>query len=165
DKRECDVLVCKDSSTFDVCDNHSEILSDSNDDDISSDGNAFEDIEYVEASLLDPEIVSLEEENVVHQEEKEFDLEEIQDVVLHDEFDLEPEVISAVMKNIDELNKDECFNPGGEIDVSTNDEDVDYFPFIFVIQIFLPYLIYPEVFPLFLSAESEDTIFDPGISV
>nr|GEZ75530.1 hypothetical protein [Tanacetum cinerariifolium] len=51
DKRECDVLVCEDSFTFYVCDNHSDILSDSNnDDDISSDDNDFEDIEYVEAS-------------------------------------------------------------------------------------------------------------------
>nr|GEW92823.1 hypothetical protein [Tanacetum cinerariifolium] len=81
-----------------------------------------------------------------------------------DEFDLEPEVISSVIKNIDELNEDECFDPGGEIDVSTNNENVNYFPFIFVIRIFLPYLIYPEVFPLFLSAESEDIIFDPGFT-
>nr|GEU45607.1 hypothetical protein [Tanacetum cinerariifolium] len=50
----------------------------------------------------------------------------------------------------------------GEIDVFANFEDDDYFPFI--IRIFLPYLIYPEVFPLLVSAESEDTIFDPGIS-
>nr|GEV23293.1 reverse transcriptase domain-containing protein [Tanacetum cinerariifolium] len=79
-----------------------------------------------------------------------------------DNFDLEPEVISAVMEDIDE--PDEHFDPGGEIFVSTNDEDADYFPFMFVIQIFLPYLILPEISPLFLSAESEDTIFDPGIS-
>nr|GEX63951.1 hypothetical protein [Tanacetum cinerariifolium] len=56
---ECDVPVCKDSSTFDVLEEHSEILSDSNNDDISIDDVAFEDIEYVEAS----ELVSLEEEN------------------------------------------------------------------------------------------------------
>nr|GEZ70145.1 hypothetical protein [Tanacetum cinerariifolium] len=73
-----------------------------------------------------------------------------------------PEVISAVMENINEPN--ESFDPGGEIFVSTNDEDVDYFPFMFFIQIFLPYLIHPEISPLFLSAESEDTVFDPGIS-
>nr|GEY18687.1 hypothetical protein [Tanacetum cinerariifolium] len=51
-------------------------------------------------------------------------------------FDLEPnlgEVISAVMNDIDELNENECFNPGGEIDVFVNVEDDDYFPFIFVI--------------------------------
>nr|GFD14691.1 hypothetical protein [Tanacetum cinerariifolium] len=37
DKRECDVLVYEDSNTLDGCDDHSEILSDSNNDDISSD--------------------------------------------------------------------------------------------------------------------------------
>nr|GFA88316.1 hypothetical protein [Tanacetum cinerariifolium] len=79
-----------------------------------------------------------------------------------DNFDLEPEVISTVMKDIDE--PDEHFNPGGEIFVSTNNEDVDYFPFMFVIQIFLPYLILPEISPLFLSTESKDTIFDHGLS-
>nr|GEW58060.1 hypothetical protein [Tanacetum cinerariifolium] len=68
---ECDVPVCEDS--FDVLKDHSEILSDSNNDDTSSDEDAFEDIEYVEAS----ELVSLEEENDVYQEEKEIDLEDI----------------------------------------------------------------------------------------
>nr|GEV23615.1 hypothetical protein [Tanacetum cinerariifolium] len=80
----------------------------------------------------------------------------------NDNFDLEPEVISAVMEDIDE--PDEHFNPGGEIFISTNNEDVDYFPFMFVIQTFLPYLILPEISPLFLSTESEDTIFDLGLS-
>nr|GFD19646.1 hypothetical protein [Tanacetum cinerariifolium] len=62
------------------------------------------------------------------------------------EFELdEREEISAVMKNIDKLNEDECFDPGGDIDVYTNDKDVDYFPFIIVTRIFLSYLIYPEI--------------------
>nr|GEV01935.1 hypothetical protein [Tanacetum cinerariifolium] len=86
DKRECDVLVCEDSSTFDVCDNHSDILSDSNnDDDISSDDDAFEDIEYVKASPFVSKLVSLEEENDIYQEEEEFYLEDIfqiQDLIL-----------------------------------------------------------------------------------
>nr|GEX66358.1 hypothetical protein [Tanacetum cinerariifolium] len=77
-------------------------------------------------------------------------------------FDLETEVISAVMEDIDE--PDEHFNPGGEIFVSTKIEDDDYFPLMFVIRIFLPYLILPEISPLLLSAESDDMIFDPGIS-
>nr|GEY94273.1 hypothetical protein [Tanacetum cinerariifolium] len=62
----------------------------------------------------------------------------------NDEFDFElnsREVISAVINNNDEL---ECFDPGGDIDVSTNVEDDDYFPFTLVIHIFLPYLVYPE---------------------
>nr|GEU64463.1 hypothetical protein [Tanacetum cinerariifolium] len=225
DKRECDMLVCE---NFPICDDHSEILSYSNNNDISSDDDAFEDIEYVEASLPDPEIVTLDE-NDVYVEDEEVDLEDIfqiQDIrnkkrdnsipssienfgydsegdihfleELHiddsvpfpinesfdfeddpsfprpppeppeAEFDFEPdagEEISVVMNDNDELIDDECFDPGGEIDVSTNIEDDDYFPFIFGIRIFLPYLIYHEVFPLLLFVEHEDTIFDPGISV
>nr|GEX65734.1 hypothetical protein [Tanacetum cinerariifolium] len=40
-----------------------------------------------------------------------------------DDFDLEPEAISALMENID---------LGGEIFISTKNEDVDHFPFMFV---------------------------------
>nr|GFC74984.1 hypothetical protein [Tanacetum cinerariifolium] len=48
----------------------------------------FEDIEYVDASVPNLAIVSVEEENVVHREEEEVDLEDIsqvQDVVLQSE--------------------------------------------------------------------------------
>ncbi|GJW49335.1 hypothetical protein Tco_0090686, partial [Tanacetum coccineum] len=65
-------------------------------------------------------------------------------------FDVEPD--TTVKNDFDKLNKDECFDPGGgEIDVFANVEDDDYFPFIFIIRIFLPYLTYPEVSPLLLS--------------
>nr|GFB84254.1 hypothetical protein [Tanacetum cinerariifolium] len=47
DKRECDELVC---------DNYSDTFSNSKIDDISVYDDDFEDIEYIEASLLDPEI-------------------------------------------------------------------------------------------------------------
>nr|GEY56634.1 hypothetical protein [Tanacetum cinerariifolium] len=67
---------------------------------VASDDDAFEDIEYVEASLLNPEIVSLEEQNDVHQEEEEFDLEEIQDVVLHEKL----LSINRLIANIEYLN-------------------------------------------------------------
>nr|GEV73891.1 hypothetical protein [Tanacetum cinerariifolium] len=64
DKKECDVPVCKNSP---ICDNHSEIFFDSNnDDDISSDDDAFEDIEYVEASLPDPEIIKPDQERLIN---------------------------------------------------------------------------------------------------
>nr|GEZ58895.1 hypothetical protein [Tanacetum cinerariifolium] len=200
DKKECDMPVCENST---VCDDHFEIFTDSdNDDDISSDDDNFEDIEYVEASLPDPEIVSVEEENDVNVEEEEIifrlnsklfaiirkrqevvtsllmlmtlfpsmirsalrlssirregDISLLETFLIDDSIpvnespdsdfdnpsiprpppeppDAEPdsrEEISAVMNKIDELNEDECFDPGGEIVVSTNDEDVDYFPFI-----------------------------------
>ncbi|GJU05412.1 hypothetical protein Tco_1121842 [Tanacetum coccineum] len=260
----CDVPVCEDPSTFDALNDHSEILSDSNDDGTSSDDDDFEDIEYV----------SLEEVNDVDQEEKEFDLEDIlqiQDVILREKllnisrlitnieslnvnptpdrvlkspslvpvsvtdsssffeksdtsfsfsdnslpefvepdqggltsivmdeisdnstndpllelpkfesFHFDPsfphtppeppdgkiiliiETDAPVINNFDELNEDECFDPGGgKIDVSQNVEDDDSFTFI--IRTFLPFLTYHKDSPLLLSAGSEDTIFDPDI--
>nr|GEY27280.1 hypothetical protein [Tanacetum cinerariifolium] len=77
-------------------------------------------------------------------------------------FDLKPDVIAEEIS--DKLNEDICFDPKREINVSTKIEDDDYFPFMFVIRFFLSYFIFPEVSPLLLSPESEDTIFDPGIS-
>nr|GFB05971.1 hypothetical protein [Tanacetum cinerariifolium] len=231
----------------------------------------FEDIEYIEASLSDPENVSVEEENdveeeeiVVQQDEEEIDLEEhfsnsrynfsseFETFCDHSEetrsgntthanyslpeydsffFEIEPDqerLINLVKNDIlNNLSNDSLLeevdlflfdiliplgienvadDPEGDIhflealliddsilshesfdsnfkdnpsiprpppeppDTETNtedeipvvmndkdeDEDVDYSSFIFV--------IYPKMFPLLLSAESEDTIFDPGIS-
>ncbi|GJT07306.1 reverse transcriptase domain-containing protein [Tanacetum coccineum] len=236
------------------------------DHDISSDDDSYENIEYVEASPLNLEYDSLEEENE-DQEEKEFDLEDIfqiQDVILREKFlplhflfpsdtslshsdnslpefetfsdhteetrsgsttthannslpeydsflfeiepdqggltsvvisdnsndpllelpefesfhfDLDPsfprpppeppdveisliiETDAPVINNFDELNEDECFDPGGgEINVEVDNS------FTFVTWIFLPFLTYPEVSPLLSSTKNEDTIFDPGIS-
>nr|GEY09419.1 hypothetical protein [Tanacetum cinerariifolium] len=65
--------------------------------------------------------------------------------------DFEPDSgkeISVVMNNNDKI---ECLNPSDEF------YDDDYFSFMFV--------IYSKMFLSFLSAENEDTIFDPGISV
>nr|GFA30391.1 hypothetical protein [Tanacetum cinerariifolium] len=61
------------------------------------------DIEYVEASLPDPEIVSVEEENVVYHEEEEADLEDIsqiQDVILREKL----LSINRLIANIKSLN-------------------------------------------------------------
>nr|GEW69677.1 hypothetical protein [Tanacetum cinerariifolium] len=89
DNRECDLPI---SENILVCDDNSDTFSDSKiNDDILVYDDDFEDIEYVEASLSDPENVSIEEENtveeenVVQQEEEEVDFEDIsqiQDVVL-----------------------------------------------------------------------------------
>ncbi|GKD24908.1 hypothetical protein Tco_1231122 [Tanacetum coccineum] len=69
------------------------------------------------------------------------------------------ETNAPVINNFDELNEDECFDPGGgEINVEVDDS------FTFVTWIFLPYLTYPEVSPLLSSTKNEDTIFDPDIS-
>ncbi|GJV95537.1 hypothetical protein Tco_1547114 [Tanacetum coccineum] len=69
------------------------------------------------------------------------------------------ETDAPVINNFDELNEDECFDPGGgEINVEIDNS------FTFVTWTFLPFLTYPEVSPLLSSTGSEDTIFDPGIS-
>ncbi|GJS64729.1 hypothetical protein Tco_0679293 [Tanacetum coccineum] len=89
----CDVPVCEDPSTFDALNDHSEILSNPNDNGTSSDDDDFEDIEYV----------SLQEVNDVDQEEKEFDLEDIlqiQDVILHEKL----LNINHLIANIESLN-------------------------------------------------------------
>nr|GFB45968.1 hypothetical protein [Tanacetum cinerariifolium] len=170
DKRECDLPIFE---NIPVCDN-SDIFFDSKiDDDISVYDDDFEDIEYVEASLSDPEIFNQKEENVVQQEEEEIDIEgisQIQDVVLREKF----LSINRLIANIESLNDNstpDCDNPsiprpppeppdaetdaGKEIPVVMNDIDKfdeDYH-----------YFMFDKVF-LLLSAESEDTIFDPGIS-
>ncbi|GJX90720.1 reverse transcriptase domain-containing protein [Tanacetum coccineum] len=99
--------------------------------------------------------------------ESDFDSEEdIIDNLLNDDpipeyerltFDMEPDV--PVINNVNELNEDEYFDPGGgEINVEVDNS------FTFVTQTFLPCLTYPEVSPLLSSPKNEDTIFDPGIS-
>nr|GFD16794.1 hypothetical protein [Tanacetum cinerariifolium] len=89
-----------------VCDTFSDSKID---DDISVYDDDFEDIKYVEASLPDPKIVSIEEEtsveeeNVVQREEEEVDLEDIsqvQDVVLREKLFS----ITRLISNIESLN-------------------------------------------------------------
>nr|GFB07318.1 hypothetical protein [Tanacetum cinerariifolium] len=80
--------------------------------------NAFEDIEYVEASLSDPEIISVEEENVVQQEEEEVDLEDIsqiQDVVLREKL----LSITRLISNIESLNN----NPTPDHELNSFESD------------------------------------------
>ncbi|GJU29429.1 hypothetical protein Tco_1173018 [Tanacetum coccineum] len=60
----CDVPLCDNPTPLKAFKDHSDIVVNSNDDDTSSDDDDFEDVEYVEASPPDLEIVSLEE---IHQ--------------------------------------------------------------------------------------------------
>nr|GFC26432.1 hypothetical protein [Tanacetum cinerariifolium] len=67
------------------------------------DDESFKDIEYVDASVSDPAIVNVEEENVVHQEKEEVALEDIsqvQDVVLREKLFS----ITRLISNIESLN-------------------------------------------------------------
>nr|GEV20060.1 hypothetical protein [Tanacetum cinerariifolium] len=110
DKRKCDVPI---SENFPVCDNSDTFFDSKIDDDISVYYDDFEDIEYVEASLPDLEIVSVEEENGIEEEEEEIDLEDIsqiQDVVLREKL----LSITHLILNIESLNdnstSDRVFN-------------------------------------------------------
>ncbi|GJV85104.1 hypothetical protein Tco_1525002 [Tanacetum coccineum] len=99
----CDVPFCDNSLPLDALKVHVEIFTDSNEDYTSSDDDYGEDIDYVEASPPDSELVSLEEVNNVYQEKEEIDLEDtlqIQDVIL-----LEKLInINRLIANIESLN-------------------------------------------------------------
>ncbi|GKF31885.1 hypothetical protein Tco_0101683, partial [Tanacetum coccineum] len=99
----CDVPLCDNPTPLKAFKDHFEILIDSNDDGTSSDDDSYENIEYIEASLLNLENVSLEEVNE-DQEEKEFDLEDIfqiQDVSLREKL----LNISRLVTNIESLKE------------------------------------------------------------
>nr|GEV52100.1 hypothetical protein [Tanacetum cinerariifolium] len=138
--------------------------SESDDDDLEGD------IHFLE-ELLDNDSISLlknQSYNFDHHDDPSFPRPppEPPDVEVFFDFELDSgKLISVVKNNIDELIENECFDPwGDEIHVFENIEDDNCFPFIFVIRIFLPCLIYLEVSLLLLSIGSKDTIFDPSIS-
>nr|GEW83964.1 hypothetical protein [Tanacetum cinerariifolium] len=120
DKRECDVPISENSP---ICDDHSDIFFDfKNDDDISV-YDDFKDVEYVEASLSDPEIINVEEENVVQQEEEEVDLEDISQI---QDVDLREKLLSItrLISNIESLNDNptpDCVLNSFESDNSLSD--------------------------------------------
>nr|GEY31948.1 hypothetical protein [Tanacetum cinerariifolium] len=145
DKKECDLPIFENSP---VCDNHSDIFADSKiDDDILVYDDDFKDIEYVKASLSDPEIVNQEEEN------KETFIDD--SILSHESSDFNFED-NPLIPRPPPKSPDAETDAGEEIQVVMNDKDEDvYSSFILV--------IFAKVFAL-ISAESEDTIFDPGIS-
>ncbi|GKB35376.1 hypothetical protein Tco_0880318 [Tanacetum coccineum] len=65
----CDVSFCDNSPPLDVLNDHFEIFSDFNDDCTLSDDDSFDNIDYVEASPPDSELVSLEEvkDDILHE--------------------------------------------------------------------------------------------------
>ncbi|GJY18224.1 reverse transcriptase domain-containing protein [Tanacetum coccineum] len=120
----CDVPVGEDSSTFDALSDHSKILSDSNNDGTSSDDNDFEDIEYVDASPPDSELVSLEEVNDIDQEEKEFDLEDIlqiQDVILREKLLNINRLIANIKSLKDNPSPDRVLKSPSSVPISITD--------------------------------------------
>nr|GFA08775.1 hypothetical protein [Tanacetum cinerariifolium] len=115
---------------------------------VENDDDSEEDIYFLEELLSDNSIPLTEDEssNSDHQDDPSFPRPPPKPP------DAKPdseEEIPVVMNDRDEFN----------------DKNGDYFLFMFFIRIFLPYLICSKMFLSFLSAESKDTIFDPGIFV
>ncbi|GJZ89515.1 hypothetical protein Tco_0661297 [Tanacetum coccineum] len=127
----CDVPVCEDPSTFDALSDHSEILSNSNDHDTSSDDESYENIEYVEASPLNLEYDGVEEESE-DQEEKEFNLEDIfqiQDIdPILEEFAGELAHIAPIPPGIVEADFDPNDDTSSDDDSFENIEYIDASP-------------------------------------
>nr|GEU33615.1 hypothetical protein [Tanacetum cinerariifolium] len=115
DKRKCDLPISENSP---VCDNSNTFSDSKIDDDILVYDDDFKDIEYVEALLSDPEIVSVEEENDVEEEnvvqqEEEVDVEDIsqiQDVVLREKLLSITRLISNIESLNDNSTPDRVFN-------------------------------------------------------
>ncbi|GJW02926.1 hypothetical protein Tco_1561782, partial [Tanacetum coccineum] len=82
----CDVPFCENSPPLDVLNDHFEIFSDFNDDCTSSNDDSFENIDYVEASPPDSELVGLEEVKDFDPENREIDTDIllIKDDILHE---------------------------------------------------------------------------------
>ncbi|GJR52897.1 hypothetical protein Tco_1403418 [Tanacetum coccineum] len=105
-------------------------------------------IEDVDSNREEIDIFSGPDDSIPPGIDSDFDSEEdIIDNLLNDDpipeyerltFNMEPDM--PVINNVDELNEDECFDPGGgEINVEVDDS------FTFVTWTFLPYFTYPEV--------------------
>ncbi|GKC98707.1 hypothetical protein Tco_1168982, partial [Tanacetum coccineum] len=122
-------------------------------------------VENSDSNREEIDIFSEPDDSIPPSIESDFDSEEdIIDNLLNDDsthecltFNIEPD--APVINNVDELNEDESFDPGG----GKNNVEVDD-SFTFVTWTFLPFLTYPEVSSLLSSTKNEDTIFDPDIS-
>ncbi|GKE42498.1 hypothetical protein Tco_1469782 [Tanacetum coccineum] len=97
----CHVPFCDNSTPLEVLKDHSEIFINSNDDDSSSDDNSLygEDIDYVKASPLDSELVSLEVVEIVIPEVRGIDT----DILLTIKYDILSEKLLNVNLLIDKI--------------------------------------------------------------
>nr|GFB70665.1 hypothetical protein [Tanacetum cinerariifolium] len=183
----CDVHLVNNPTPLEAKD-HFEIVIKSNNDYSSSDDNSFyyENIEYVEASPHDSELVSFESDlSLPEYDSFIFDLSNDQfppsdrSDVTHEEFGDEPAHIISPPEY-------DCFYFGnlldpGELISSLNSEireklssttcvnlpvEDDYSPLLtYVVWIFLAYLTYLVIPPHLHSFRNKDTIFDPGITI
>nr|GFA41988.1 hypothetical protein [Tanacetum cinerariifolium] len=112
-------------------------------------------IDAVEELYVDNSISNFANELSVN-EESDFDNPSIPQPPLEPlDFDFEFDLGDEILVMMNTIVEFECLDPRDDFDVCNDDDD--YFSFMFV--------IYSKVFSFLLFAESEDTIFDPGILV
>ncbi|GKC60598.1 hypothetical protein Tco_1088196 [Tanacetum coccineum] len=211
---DCDLPLCDNFSPINVSKGKSMTFSnpifDSNDDVTSSDDESLSDEDVPKDNVkktLNP-LFEFNDEYISSDINPLFD-EVFGNIENKDSYVFDLDEPALLDTPLSDFNKDECFNPGGDIDeidafldtdVSTNIkdgyhdndnlmtddkvfdpwipekivsptyvslpfEDCHYLSLTHVIRIFLPYFTYPVESPFLLSFGSEDTTFDPDISV
>nr|GFB25328.1 hypothetical protein [Tanacetum cinerariifolium] len=141
-KHKCDVPSHDNSPPLDVSTDQIEDFSKSNNEFSSIDDDYFslDNIDYVEASPPDFELVSLEVIEIVVPEDMVEDISPTKEPQVHNALPTHP-TLQLNMK----------FQPSSES------------LFIYVVWIFLPFLVYLVAPHYLLSLRNEDAIFDPGI--
>ncbi|GJX56012.1 hypothetical protein Tco_0285909, partial [Tanacetum coccineum] len=103
----CDVPLCNNPTSLEAFKEHSETIIDSNDDSTSSDDDSYENIDYVDASPPDAEIVSLEVVEIVIPEVGGIDTDillTIKDDILREKLDYE--AFYSAVDHIEEKTSD-----------------------------------------------------------
>ncbi|GJU71034.1 hypothetical protein Tco_1262439 [Tanacetum coccineum] len=135
----CDVPFCDNSPPLDVLNDHFEIFSDFNDDCTLSNDDSFKDIDYVEASPPDSELVSLEEllsnedvpkdvkiySNLLFEFDNEYissDVnplfnEVLEDIECKDSYDSNLDESTFLVTPLSNSNEDECLAPSDDIEL------------------------------------------------
>nr|GEW17487.1 reverse transcriptase domain-containing protein [Tanacetum cinerariifolium] len=127
---------------------------------VENDDDSEEDIHFLEELLRDNSIRLTEDDSLDSDQQDDPTFPRPPPKPPDAEYDFEPDSGEKISVVIDEL---ECIDARDKFHDFINDENGDNCPFILFIRIFLPYLICSKMFLSFLSAESEDTIFDPEI--
>nr|GEW57391.1 uncharacterized mitochondrial protein AtMg00810-like [Tanacetum cinerariifolium] len=186
----CDVHLVNNPTPLEAKD-HFEIVLNSNDDISSSDDDPLynENIEYVEASPHNSELISLEVAEIVILKDEEIEDDNLREKLLNfpptDRSDFANEEFADELAHIISPSEYDCFyfrnlpDPGELISIlnfgirenlSTTSVNLpvedDHSPLLaYVVWIFLAYLTYPVISPYLHSFGNEDTIFDPGITI
>ncbi|GJS93425.1 hypothetical protein Tco_0800393 [Tanacetum coccineum] len=155
----CDVPLCENTTPLNALNEHSEIVVNSDDDNSSSDDDSpyGEDIDYVDASPPDVEIVSLEVVEIVDPEAERID----DDILL---------TIKRTNTSLPDPGDLTSIDPGIRKNVSTTNvnlplEDDQSSLFAYVVWIFLAFLTYPVDFPVCEDSQVSTRVSHPQLHV